>query len=150
MVKCLPVIRETWVQSLGQKDPLEKEMATHSSTLAWKIPWTEEPGRLQSMGSQRVTSCSFFLSLVGNKTRITHIITVISSGGFILSTRLLLLGNRADLGSKHSRPREPALLPSPWFSSRTKNLFVQLSLMCWAEMGQVGWLTSPCVPVTMA
>ena len=44
----------TWVQSLGQKDLLEKEMATHSSTLAWKIPWTEEPGRLQFMGSQRV------------------------------------------------------------------------------------------------
>ena len=44
---------ETWVQSLGQEDPLEKEMATHSSTLAWKIPWMEEPGRLQSMGSQR-------------------------------------------------------------------------------------------------
>ena len=46
--------RETQVQSLGREDPLEKEMATHSSTLAWKIPWTEEPGRLQSMGSQRV------------------------------------------------------------------------------------------------
>ena len=45
---------ETWVQSPGQEDPLEKEMATHSSTLAWKIPWTEEAGRLQSMGSQRV------------------------------------------------------------------------------------------------
>jgi len=45
---------ETQVQSLGQEDPLEKEMATHSSTLAWKIPWTEEPGGLQSMGSQRV------------------------------------------------------------------------------------------------
>ena len=46
--------RETWVQALGLEDPLEKEMATHSSTIAWKIPWTEEPGRLQSMGSQRV------------------------------------------------------------------------------------------------
>jgi len=45
---------ETWVQSLGQEDPLEKEMATHSSILAWKIPWTEEPGGLQSMGSQKV------------------------------------------------------------------------------------------------
>ena len=45
---------ETWVQSLGQEDPLEKEMAPHSSILAWEIPWTEEPGRLQSMGSQRV------------------------------------------------------------------------------------------------
>ena len=54
MVKRLPTMRETQVQSLGQEDPLEKEMATHSSTLAWKIPWTEEPGRLQSVGSQRV------------------------------------------------------------------------------------------------
>ena len=54
MVKSLPAVRETQVQSLGQEDPLEKEMATHSSILAWKIPWTEEPGRLQSMGSQRV------------------------------------------------------------------------------------------------
>jgi len=50
----LPTMWETWVQSLGQEDLLEKEMATHSSILAWKIPWTEEPGGLQSMGSQRV------------------------------------------------------------------------------------------------
>ena len=54
MVKHLPTMRETQAQSLGKEDPLEKEMATHSSTLAWKIPWTEEPGRLQSMGLQRV------------------------------------------------------------------------------------------------
>ena len=54
MVKRLPVMRETQVRSLGQEDPLEKEMAIHSSTIAWKIPWTEEPGRLQSMVSQRV------------------------------------------------------------------------------------------------
>ena len=53
-VKHLPTMEETQVQSLGQEDPLEKEMATHSSTLAWKIPWMEEPGRLQSMESQRV------------------------------------------------------------------------------------------------
>ena len=53
-VKHLPVMWETLVRSLGWGDPLEKEMATHSSTLAWKIPWTEERGRLQSMGSQRV------------------------------------------------------------------------------------------------
>ena len=53
-VKHLPAVQEAWVRSLGWEDPLEKEMATHSSTLAWKIPWTEEPGRLQSMGSQRV------------------------------------------------------------------------------------------------
>ena len=54
MVKRLPTMRETQVRSLGWEDPLEKGMATHSSTLAWRIPWTEEPGRLQSMGWQRV------------------------------------------------------------------------------------------------
>ena len=53
-VKRLPTMRETWVQSLGWEDPLEKEMATHSSILAWKIPWTEEPGWLLSVDSQRV------------------------------------------------------------------------------------------------
>ena len=54
MVKNLPAMQETWVQSLGQKDPLEKGMATQSSILAWRIPQTGEPGRLQSTGSQRV------------------------------------------------------------------------------------------------
>ena len=57
MVKNLPVIQklqEVWVQSLGQEDPLEEEMATHSSILAWRIPWREEPGGLQSIGLQRV------------------------------------------------------------------------------------------------
>ena len=53
-LKHLPGMRETWVRSLGREDPLEEEMATHSSTLAWRIPWREEPGGLQSMGSQRV------------------------------------------------------------------------------------------------
>ena len=55
MVKNLPAMEETWVQSLGQEDPLEKEMAIYSSTVAWKIPWTKEPGRLQFMGSQSWT-----------------------------------------------------------------------------------------------
>ena len=69
-VKRLPAMQETQVQSLGWEDPLEKEMATHSSTLAWKIPWTEEPGGLQSMGSQRVgydlaTSLSLSFILFG-------------------------------------------------------------------------------------
>ena len=54
MVKNLPAMQETQVQSLGQENPLEKEMTTHSSILAWEIPWTEEPGRLQSMELQRV------------------------------------------------------------------------------------------------
>ena len=67
-VKHLSTMRETRVRSLGWEDPLEKEMAIHSRTIAWKIPWTEEPGSLQSMGSQRVrhdsaTSLSLFFSL---------------------------------------------------------------------------------------
>ena len=53
-LKRLPAMRETWVRSLGWEDPVEKEIATHSSILAWRIPWTEEPGGLQSTGSQRV------------------------------------------------------------------------------------------------
>ena len=67
MVKCLPTMQETQVQSLGQEDLLEKEIATHSSILAWKIPWTEEPGWLQSTGWQRVGhdwATSLSLSLV--------------------------------------------------------------------------------------
>ena len=62
-VKGLPTMQETQVQSPGWEDPLEQEMATHSSTLAWKIPWTEEPGRLQSMGLQSWTRLSDFTSL---------------------------------------------------------------------------------------
>ena len=54
MVKNLPATQETWVQSLGGEDPLEKEMATHSSFVTWIIPWTEDPDRLQSVGSQEV------------------------------------------------------------------------------------------------
>ena len=54
IVRNLSAVQETCVRSLGQEDPLEKEMATHSSILAWRIPWTKEPGRLQPMGSQRV------------------------------------------------------------------------------------------------
>ena len=64
-VKVLPAMRETRVRFLGRDDPLEKEMAIHSSTLAWKIPWTEEPDRLQSMGSQSQTRLSDFTLNIG-------------------------------------------------------------------------------------
>ena len=60
-LKRLPAMKETWVRSLGQEDPLEKEMATHSSILVWRIPWMEEPGGLQSKGSQRVEQESGFI-----------------------------------------------------------------------------------------
>ena len=73
MVKNLPAIKETRVRSLDREDALEKEMATHSSTLAWRIPWTEEPGRLQSTGSQRVRTrlgnFTFTFSVNGNRTK---------------------------------------------------------------------------------
>ena len=62
-VKSLPTMQETWVRSLGWEDPLEKEMAAHFSILAWKIPWTEEPGRLQSVGSQSRTTDRLHLTL---------------------------------------------------------------------------------------
>ena len=73
MVKRLPTMQETPVQFLGREDLLEKEMATHSSTLAWKIPWMEEPGRLQSMGLQRVghdgaTSLSLHFQAAGGSS----------------------------------------------------------------------------------
>ena len=64
MVKHLPTMQETWVQSLGEEDFLEKEMAIHSSILAWKIPWTEEPGGLQSMGWQESDTTETSLSLL--------------------------------------------------------------------------------------
>ena len=85
-VKNFPAMWETWVRFLGQEDLLEKEMATHSSTLAWKILWTEEPGRLQSMGSQRVgwTRLCNFTSFQDNN--ISH------SALFMVLLRFVLFG----------------------------------------------------------
>ena len=77
-VKCLPAMWETWVRSPDQEDPLEKEMATHSSTLAWKIPWMEEPGRLQSMGSQ-IVGDDWATSLVQNVDNKFHLLAVLHS-----------------------------------------------------------------------
>jgi len=69
MVKRLSTMWETWVRSLGREYPLEKEMAIHSSTIAWKIPWTEEPGRLQSMGSKRVKHDFTFIFTFKNEVQ---------------------------------------------------------------------------------
>ena len=66
-VKRLSTMRETWVQSLGQEGPLEKEIAIHSSTIAQKIPWTEEPGRLQSMGLQNINTLYYVVSIYKKK-----------------------------------------------------------------------------------
>ena len=96
-VKHLPTMWETWVRSLGWEDPLEKEKATHSSTVAWKIPWTEDPGRLQLMGLQRVghdwvTSVSLSLSLYRKKHNLRRVIffankSMISSANVFLKVK---------------------------------------------------------------
>ena len=73
-LKHLPAMQETWVRSLGPEDPLEKEMATHSSTLAWRIPWMDEPGGLQSTGSQRVGhnwATSLHITFICGHTKVT-------------------------------------------------------------------------------
>ena len=91
-LKHLPAMQETWVQSLGREDPLEKKMATHSSILAWRIPWTEEPGGLQSMGSQKVghdwvtllTHSAFFM------VQLSH--PYMTTGKTISLTRWIFIG----------------------------------------------------------
>ena len=76
-LKCLPATWETWVRSLGQEDPLEKEMATHSSALAWKTPWMEEPDKLHSMRSQRV----------GHDSATSLVLVMTSKEGMVGSSR---------------------------------------------------------------
>ena len=107
-IKHLPAMQETWVQSLGWEDPLEKEMATHSSILAWRIPWTEEPGGLQSTGSQRVghdwaTSLHFKITAVGECSHeikrhlllgrkvITNLDSILKSKDITLPTKVCLV-----------------------------------------------------------
>ena len=95
MVMHLPTMWETGVQSLDREDPLEKEVATHSSTPAWKMPWTEEPGRLQSMGSQSLTGLSDFTYLITWRSEVKWCHSVVSDS---------------------LRPRGPTRLLRPWDS----------------------------------
>ena len=140
MVKRLAAMQETWVRSLGREDPLEKEMATASSTLAWKIPWTEEPCRLQSMGSQSRTRLNdftslsqlhcdvFFVSGVQPSESIMHIHTPVLSShcspiwsitehrdGFCVLSRKFSLSFGRPLVSDSTRPvdRSTPGLPAP-------------------------------------
>ena len=101
-VKRLPTMQETWVRTLGQEDPLEKEMATHSSILAWKIPWTEEPGWLLSMGSQRVghkwmTSLSLMILLYTCLHLNKHIYRASFGTSVLNCLSLSLLSNSAEM-----------------------------------------------------
>ena len=135
MVKCLPTMQETQVQSLGLEDPLEKEMTIHSSILAWKIPWTEEPGRLQSMDSQRVrydwaTSLSFFLLLKGKA--MTNIDSLLKSRGITLPTKVHLVKGMV-LSSSHVWMWELDYKES--WSQRTDSF----ELWCWRRLWRVPW-----------
>ena len=131
-LKHLPAVQETWVQSLSQEDPLEKEMATHSSILAWRIPWREEPSRLQSMDSQRVrhdwaTSLYLGISWTGN-----HTIMAQQEGG---KQRLKVPAASHQVMSWLREVRMGSRVGSPWeqvqswhlWSSKDWSLFHQLS-----------------------
>ena len=108
MVKCLSTMRETWVWSLGQEDPLEKEMASHASILAWKIPWTADPGRLQSMRSQRAGH-DWATSLF------TYRYIYISSVQFICS---VMSDSLQPHGLQHTSPPCPSPTPGVYSNSR--------------------------------
>ena len=124
MVKCLPTMPETHVQSLGQEDLLEMEMVTHSSILAWKIPWLEGPGRLQSMGSQRVGHdwASFFLLSIGKLVK--------SLSCVWLFVTPLTIAHQAPLSMEFSRQEywrglpfpSPGDLPDPGIKPRSSAL----------------------------
>ena len=131
MVKHLSTMQETWVRALGWEDPLEKEMAIHSSTIAWKIPWTEEPGRLQSMGSQRVgldwaTSLSLSLSnAVTSSGTWANPFTFLGFLGEVLVVKNppanagdkrevgLIPGSRRSPGGGHGNPLQYSCLENP-------------------------------------
>ena len=110
LVKNLPAVQETWVWSLGWEDPLEKEMATHSSTLAWRIPWTEEPGRPQSMESQRVRhNCATMFMFMS-----THVRKSLCSQGIWSAIRHIIWP------SAGVQPQQDPGVPSGWTASARK------------------------------
>ena len=102
MVKHLSAMQETWVQSLGQEDPLEKEMATHSSTLTWKIPGTWKPGRLQSMGFKESDTTERLLFLEIQRSLLPPFILPSVYSVFCLSINILLKMKKCSLSSQKS------------------------------------------------
>ena len=136
MVKNLPAVQESWVWSLGQEDPLEKKMATHFSILAWRIPWTEEPGRLPSIGSQRVRySGATHFHFPRSYTRYRRKADL--NTGYLtlqcVSSRICCSGSlkrqRTELGTDAGSllSLQPCLLPSQDFTSVGKQLNQQSS-----------------------
>ena len=151
-------MRETRVRPLGWEDPLEKEMATHSSTVAWKIPWTEEPSRLQSMGSQRVrhdwaTSLSFILPVSETSQLLKSLDTMSWEGRSIVSVAFLpLMQNLHAITGEINKSKPRDFLPSKWpdclksvmkskerqwnsyILDRTEEIW-QLNIMCDSQIG---------------
>ena len=136
-------MRETWVRSLGQEDPLEKEMATHSSILAWRIPWTEEPGGLQPMGSQRVghdwaTSLTYlefnkYLLII---TALIFLPSVLFFSTFILKVQRRQWQHTPVLLPGNSHGRRSQVGCSPWGPEEldtTEQLHFHFSLSCIGE-----------------
>ena len=136
-------MRETWVRSLGQEDPLEKEMATHSSILAWRIPWTEEPGGLQPMGSQRVghdwaTSLTYlefnkYLLII---TALIFLPSVLFFSTFILKVQRRQWQHTPVLLPGNSHGRRSLVGCSPWGPEEldtTEQLHFHFSLSCIGE-----------------
>ena len=129
-VKCLPIMQETWVQSLGQEDLLEKEMATHSSIRVWKIPWMEEPGRLQSMGSvaKSRTQLSDFTSL-----HFRHLVWKTSD-----TSRLWIMFSSFCLAVWLSWGRSPSNQGLSWLEAGVQSLW-GLYFFCFALIPRVYW-----------
>ena len=115
-VKRLSRMRETWVQSLGWEDPLEKEMAIHSSTIAWKIPWTEEPGRLQSMGSQKSDTTEWLHIQTSNCAVLSHSVMSDSASPWTEEP-----GGLQSIGILQAGILEWAAMPSSRGSSQPRN-----------------------------
>ena len=140
IVKCLPAMQETWIQSPGWEDPLEKEIATHSSTLTWKIPWMEEPGRLQSMGSQWVGhNCATLLTGMIFSAWLKHDdknFLGISSCDTLSSPmrQALLVLTEVNIWGSESRSSIPTVRSQQvlfkWWGSRYHRWGIQMSQLC--------------------
>ena len=139
--KNLPAMQEMWVQSLGREDPLEKGMATHSSILSWRIPWTEEAGRLQSLGSQRVGQDLVTEQQEVSKDKITEFKLKL----YLLSPRYLRLGPDVrmtlfkDDSSWGTNERTKPIFPnqcSPSGPQRSSNPYPQLPSFSSADLGR--------------
>ena len=127
MVQDLPAMQEIWVKSLGQEDFLEKAMATHSNILAWRIPWTKEPGGLQSMGTQRVES-----DWVTNSFSLLHLSKWLSSKSLQIRTSLVVQWIRACL------PMQGTLVESlVWEDSTCRGATKPMCHIYWAPMLQL-------------